>query len=347
MDSFFEKKRICLSVKLKVFGDYIIFYRFSFTSSLIICIFAAMKLQTQVEIPSLLRPVTIRSRIAFIGSCFAQHVGAKMRESGLPALVNPFGVLYNPQSILEVFRQDLLSDDLYFEDEDHRWHCWLTDSSFNASSREACKAGLVSARGKLVEWNPDTLIITLGTDRYYVRNSAEMVVGNCHKRPQAEFSEQEMSIEECVKALDKVCSLFPRAQVVLTVSPYRYSKYGFHESRLSKATLLLAVDELCRKRPEQVCYFPAYEIVLDELRDYRFYGSDMLHPSEQAIEYIWERFTEHCLDNEARRYLFDFEPIRKALQHRPEDPDSPASQRFREQTQQKLYDLLSKYQIEL
>ena len=320
------------------------------------CTFATMKLQTQVEIPSLLRPITIQSRMAFIGSCFAQHVGSKMRESGLPVLVNPFGVLYNPQSIFEVLRQNLLDDDLYFEDEDHRWHCWLTDSSFNASSREACKAGVVSARGKLVEWNPDTIIITLGTNRYYFRKyerlemrdeGAGLVVGNCHKRPQAEFEEREMSLDECVVVLEQVCSLFPRAQVVLTVSPYRYSKYGFHASRLSKATLLLAVDELCRRHPEQVCYFPAYEIVLDELRDYRFYGPDMLHPSEQAIEYIWERFTEHCLDNEARRYLFDYEPIRKALRHRPEDADSPASQRFREQTQQKLHDLLAKYHIEL
>lgn len=317
-----------------------------------------MKLQTQVEIPSLLRPITLRNRIAFIGSCFAQHVGSKMRESGMPALVNPFGVLYNPQSILEVFSQNPLNDDLYFEDEDGRWHCWLTDSSFNASTREACKAGLVSARGKMVEWNPDTIIITLGTNRYYVKGirdeglgisdeNGKMVVGNCHKRPHAEFEERALNVADCVAALDKVCSLFPRAQVVLTVSPYRYAKYGFHESRLSKATLLLAVDELCRRRPEQVCYFPAYEIVLDELRDYRFYGPDMLHLSDQAIDYIWERFSEHGLDNETRRYLYDYEPIRKALQHRPDDPSSPAALRFREQTQQKLHDLLAKYQIEL
>lgn len=310
-----------------------------------------MKLQTQVEIPSLLRPVTLRNRIAFIGSCFAQNVGSKMRESGLPALVNPFGVLYNPRSILEVFSQNPLNDDLYFEDDDGRWHCWLTDSSLSASSREACKAAFVAARGKMVEWNPDTLIITLGTNRYYVRrgngDKAEMIVGNCHKRPQAEFEERALEITECVAALDKLCRLFPRAQVVLTVSPYRYSKYGFHESRLSKATLLLAVDELCRRHPEQVCYFPAYEIVLDELRDYRFYGPDMLHPSQQAIDYIWERFSEQGLDNETRRYLFDYEPIRKALQHRPDDPESPAALRFREQTQQRLHDLLAKYQIEL
>ncbi len=310
-----------------------------------------MKLQTQVEIPSPLRPIGLRSRIAFVGSCFAQHIGQKMRESGLPALVNPFGVLYNPQSIVEMFRQDPLNDDLYFEDSDGRWHCWLADSTFNASSREACKAGIVSARGKLVEWNPDTLIITLGTNRYYVRpqvgEDTVLTVGNCHKRPHSEFEERALSVAECVVALEQVCSLFPRAQVILTVSPYRYSKYGFHGSRLSKATLLLAVDEVCRRRSEQVCYFPAYEIVLDELRDYRFYGPDMLHPSQQAIDYIWERFTEHSLDSETHRYLYDYEPIRKALLHRPDDPASAAAQRFREQTQQQLHALLAKYDIEL
>lgn len=322
-----------------------------------------MKLQTQVEIQSLLRPIGLRNRIAFVGSCFALHIGQKMRESGMPALVNPFGVLYNPLSIAEVLRQNPLNDDLYFEDADGRWHCWLTDSSFNASSREACKAGLVSARGKLVEWNPDTLIITLGTNRYYARKASptpsceegenatttardELVVGNCHKRPQAEFEERELSVDECVAALETLCALFPRAQVVLTVSPYRYSKYGFHGSRLSKAVLLLAVDKLCSLHPDQVCYFPAYEIVLDELRDYRFYGPDMLHPSQQAIDYIWERFLEHGLDHEAHRFVYDFEPIRKALQHRPDDPNSPAAQRFQEQTQQQLHDLLSKYNFE-
>ena len=312
-----------------------------------------MKLQTPVEIPSLLRPLSLRSRIAFIGSCFAQNVGAKMRESGMPALVNPFGVLYNPQSIVEVLTCNLIDDKYYFEDGDGRWHCWLTDSHFNASTLDACKAGVVSARGKLIEWNPDTLIITLGTNRYYRRmpdgqcGEASFIVGNCHKQPQAEFEEQKLSLDECIKALDLLCQLFPKAQIVFTVSPYRYAKYGFHDSRLAKAALLLAVDEVCRRHPEQACYFPAYEIVLDELRDYRFYAPDMLHPSPQAIDYIWERFVDQCVDSETHRYLYDYEPIRKALMHRPEDPDSPSALHFREQTQKKLQELMAKYNIEL
>ena len=306
-----------------------------------------MKLQTPVEITPLARPIGLRNRLAFIGSCFAEHIGAKMRESGLPALVNPFGVLFNPLSIVQALTQNLMNDAFYFEDEDHCWHSWLAGSKFNASSLEACRAGILAARGKLVEWAPDTLVITLGTNHYYERNDSHLAVGNCHKRPQNEFTEQTLSLEQCIEALDTICQLFSRSQIIMTVSPYRYAKYGFHESRLSKATLLLAIEEVIQRRPQQVSYFPAYEIQLDELRDYRFYAPDMLHPSEQAIDYIWERFVDRWLDSEAHRYLVDFEPIRKALQHRPDVPDSPASRRFREQTQQQLRDLMAKYNLEL
>ncbi len=303
-----------------------------------------MKLQTPIEIPQPLRLIGLKHRVAFIGSCFAENIGSRMRQSGLPALVNPFGVLFNPQSILQVMTQDLMRDDLYFEDSDHRWHCWLTDSSKNASSREACQAAVLSARGRLFGCNADTVVVTLGTNRYYSRNS--LIVGNCHKQPQAEFTEKDMNVQEAADALDAICQLFPSAQMVFTVSPYRYAKYGFHESRLSKAVLLLAVDEVIRRHPGQACYFPAYELQLDELRDYRFYAEDMLHPSAQAIDYIWERFADRWMDAETHRYLVDYEPIRRALQHRPEDPGSPASIRFSEQTQQRLNSLMAKYNIE-
>ena len=304
-----------------------------------------MKLQTSIEISQPQRLISIRNRVAFLGSCFAENIGSRMRQSGMPALVNPFGVLYNPLSILQVLTQSPMQDSLYFEDDEGRWHCWLTDSSKNASSLEACRAAVLSARGRLFELNPDVLVVTLGTNRYYERGGT--VVGNCHKRPQAEFIERDLTVQQAAEALDTLCSLFPKALVVLTISPYRYAKYGFHESRLSKAVLLLAVDEVCRRRPGQVAYFPAYEIQLDELRDYRFYAPDMLHPSPQAVDYIWERFVDRWLDAEAHRYLVDFEPIRKALMHRPEDIDSPATVRFREQTQERLKELMTKYNIEL
>lgn len=306
-----------------------------------------MKLITPVEITPLEQPIGIRNHMAFIGSCFADNIGMRMRQSGLAALVNPFGVLFNPQSILQVLTQDPTCRHLYFEDEDHRWHCWLLDSQFSATSFEACKSAFLSARGKLFSWSPDVLIITLGTNRYYERVDTKLIVGNCHKQPMSEFVEKDMTLAQCVATLETICQLFSRARIIFTVSPYRYAKYGMHENQLSKATLLLAVHELQQKYPKQVSYFPAYEIQLDELRDYRFYAPEMLHPSQQAIDYIWERFAERYLDETTRRYLYDYEPIRKALAHRPEDPQSPAYLRFREQTQRQLGELMAKYNLEL
>jgi hypothetical protein len=268
-----------------------------------------------------------------------------MRQSGIAALVNPFGVQFNPLSILQVLTQDPTCKSLYFEDEDQRWHCWLLDSHFSATSREACKSAFLSARGRLFSWNPDTLVLTLGTNHYYERADTKLIVGNCHKRPQTEFVEKQMSLTQCIATLETICQLFQRSRIILTLSPYRYAKYGFHENQLAKATLLMAIDAVQQKFPEQVFYFPAYEILLDELRDYRFYGPDMLHPSEQAVDYIWERFSDRWFDDETHRYLMDYEPIRKAMQHRPDDPDSPAAQRFREQTRLRLNELTKKYNL--
>lgn len=305
-----------------------------------------MKLITPIEISSSSHCLSLHSRVAFIGSCFAEHIGARMRQSGLPALVNPFGVLYNPLSILSAFTADLIGDDLYFCDEAGRWHCWLSDSHFDASSLASCRAALLSARGRFFEWNPQTVIITLGTNHCYELADNGRVVGNCHKRPQATFNERVLSVNECVEALEQLCHLMPHVHFLCTVSPFRYAKHGFHGSQLAKATLLLAIDELMQRHPQQVSYFPAYEILLDELRDYRFYAPDMLHPSEQAIDYIWERFVDQCTDSETKRYLYDYEPIRKALAHRPLQPESAAALRFREQTQRQLQQLMEKYHID-
>ena len=310
-----------------------------------------MRFSTTIAIPEPQRRITLHNSVVLLGSCFAQKIGERMRQSGIPAHVNPFGVLYSPVSILQALTANPAFDSNYFCDKDGRWHCWLTDSTFNSGSRDACKAAVLSARGRLFAHKPDTVIITLGTNRYYAwrgtgEGMSDLVVGNCHKQPQQDFSEHKMGHDEVVTVLDSICQLFPSAHVIFTVSPYRYTKYGFHESQLAKATLLLAVNTLCKQRPEQVSYFPAYEIMMDELRDYRFYAPDMLHPSDQAVEYIWERFADTYFDDEAKAYLIDYEPIRKALQHRPEDPDSPAFQRFLADTALRRQELVAKYHLD-
>lgn len=303
-----------------------------------------MQFSTKVAITPPSHPISLHNRVAFIGSCFAEKIGQQMKQGGLPTLVNPFGVLYNPLSILQALTQSPMSDNLYFSDAAGVWHCWLTDSSFNASSLDSCRAGILAARGRLFEWNPDVVVITLGTNHYY--QTQELVVGNCHKQPSALFEEHVLDVQRVTVILTSICQLFPHARIIFTISPYRYAKYGYHENQLAKSVLLLGVDAVQKARPEQVLYFPAYELLLDELRDYRFYAEDMIHPSAQAVNYIWERFVQAFMDDETHRYFADFEPIRRALQHRPINPDSAASEQFLSQTHQKLAELQAKYGLE-
>ena len=311
-----------------------------------------MKFRTFVEfaMPGVsVRPV---HRLTLLGSCFAEHIGGCMARAGLDVHVNPFGVLYNPLSIsaacMSWVLEGGLPDQCFFET-DGVWNCWLNDSSFAAESLEACRARLEEVRR--VEASRlrslDYLFLTLGTNRCYELKDGGLVVGNCHKQPERLFVERQMDVAEVVatlgQTLEKLWEVRPSLQVVFTVSPYRYAKYGYHGSQLGKSVLLLAVDELCRRYEGRCHYFPAYEIVLDELRDYRFYAADMLHPSDSAVSYIWERFAETCLAPETRAFTGEWEAVEKALAHRPRRPDSDAYRDFLRQTMLKLERLVGKY----
>lgn len=243
-------------------------------------------------------------RMLFVGSCFADSVGRRFQEEHFRAEVNPFGVMYNPASVLHTIE---------------RFDC--TDLQ--------------------------TVFITMGTNHVYILNSTGEIVDNCQKRPQKLFTEKTLTVDECagflLRALRHLRSASPGVRVVLTVSPIRYRKYGYHESQLSKATLLLAADRVVRMSDEQVLYFPAYEIINDELRDYRFYASDMLHPSDQAVAYIWERLTECYLSDAARQFIQDWHPIKAALAHRPFNPEGEEYRLFRQKTLEKLENLRERY----
>lgn len=219
--------------------------------------------------------------------------------------VNPYGVMYNPASIL------------------HTVDKYISEGN-----------------------NPAVVFITLGTNHVYILKETGEIVDNCMKRPQKLFEEKELTIEECMQYLKKAIEILKEintnVKVVVTVSPIRYAKYGYHKSQLSKATLLLSVDKLT-KEEYQVEYFPAYEILMDELRDYRFYNPDMLHPSQQAVEYIWEIFTERYLSEEAKLYLREWLPIKSALNHKPFNPDSDDYIAFMERTKRMIDSLKSKY----
>lgn len=264
----------------------------------------SMEFRTIVNIPRPTFELEPCERILFVGSCFADNIGKRFEEEKFRAMVNPFGVMYNPVSVLHTVK-------------------------------------------KVANHTFDTAVFTLGTNHVYVERATGEIVDNCQKRPQREFEERELTVEECADALREAITLLrqanPKVNVIITVSPIRYAKYGYHRSQLSKAVLLLAADKVIKEEGERVYYFPAYEIVNDELRDYRFYKADMLHPNEQAVEYIWEQLVATCFSAEAKQFLEEWRPIKEALAHRPFHPEAAAYQDFIKKTKEKAKMLELKY----
>lgn len=269
-----------------------------------------MQFSTPVNIPLAGFSIEPCERMLFVGSCFADNIGQRFVADKFRAVVNPDGVMYNPASILHTV--DRYVDRLEAED------------------AEA----------------PRTAVFTLGTNHVYILNETGEIVDNCRKRPQRLFTERELTVDECAEylccAIGRLRSVNPDVRVVLTVSPIRYAKYGFHGSQLSKAVLLLAADKVVREH-DMVEYFPAYEIVNDELRDYRFYREDMLHPSDQAVEYIWQRFGDTYFSEHTRSFLEEWRPVKAALGHRPFNADSEEHKEFLRKTMEKADALKAKY----
>ncbi len=262
-----------------------------------------MQFRTQVKIPPYPFSIPPCAKMLFVGSCFAQSMGERFLAEKFRATVNPYGVMYNPASILHTVSR--------------------------------------------CESSADFAVLTLGTNHVYRLKETDEIVDNCQKRPQSLFREEVLSIDECVgflsQAVDSLVKRNPDIKVIITVSPIRYAKYGFHESQLSKAVLLLSANEMEKRYAGKVFYFPAYEIVNDELRDYRFYASDMLHPSEQAVEYIWECFSASLFGADTLQFLKEWQPIREAINHRPFNPDSDAYKEFVNNTLVKVRALKQKY----
>ena len=291
---------------------------------------------TPVVLPKQAPRIVPSTRFLLVGSCFATHIGAQLQRSGLQVEVNPFGVVYNPESIalaLETMLDERLPDACFFEGRDNLWHSWLHASEFSAPDEVTCRKRVgerfTEACGKLRQ--ADMICFTFGTNRVY--EHAGRVVGNCHKESASQFVERSQTIQEIVERwhtlLERIRTVNPTAEIIFTVSPYRYAKYGMVENQRAKATLLLAIEELTREM-ERVHYFPAYEILLDELRDYRFYASDMLHPSEVAVNYIWQRFTSWAFTPEALKFAQEWERTERDLAHRPLNPESDAHKAFLE-----------------
>lgn len=268
-----------------------------------------MEFRTPVNITLAPFAIEPRERMLFVGSCFADNIGRRFVDDKFRATVNPYGVMYNPASIMHTVK---------------RW------------------TGELGATDEA----PQTAVFTLGTNHVYILNETGEIVDNCRKRPQRLFTERELSVDECAdylrEAIATLQKINPSVRIIITVSPIRYAKYGFHGSQLSKATLLLAADKLT-KEIDNMVYFPAYEIVNDELRDYRFYREDMLHPTDQAVEYIWQRFGETFFSKQTVKFLEEWRPIKAALAHRPFNPEAEEYKKFLEKAKEGERELMEKY----
>lgn len=311
-----------------------------------------MDFRIQTDIPKGLPQIGHGDELLLLGSCFAGNIGRLLTENKFRCDVNPFGILYNPQSVSVALRQILegrvyTEADLFFHA--GQYHSHMHHGSFSAPSAadalEGMNGRLRRAHENIVHTN--RLIITLGTAWVYTLREDGRVVSNCHKQPAGRFARRRLEVEEIVSEyaalLGELFHTNAGLKVVLTVSPIRHIKDGLHGSQLGKAVLLLAVDRLCAMFPERLFYFPAYEIVIDELRDYRFYEVDMLHPSALAVGYIWERFAESFFSGATRTALREYENLRRAVEHKPFRPESDEYKIFLEQLVLKIKRLNEKY----
>jgi hypothetical protein len=309
------------------------------------------QLQTQVLIPSPGFSINYNDNIFFLGSCFAANIGIKLEKLKFNSLTNPFGVLYNPASISNSI--DLLlsgktfgeSDLLFYND---LWFSFYHHSSFSSPNKENCLSNInvtLSTASELIK-NTDVLFITLGTSWIYRHNASGKIVSNCHKIPAKEFTREFLEPDETtqllVGSLNKLIEINPNIRIILTISPIRHWKDGAIENMRSKSALILAVKEL-EKLFKNIYYFPVYELFMDEMRDYRYYSTDMLHPSDFAIEYIWEKFMGTFFSEETIKQAREIEKLVMMLEHRPMNSQTDSYKKFVDSLKKNVANLKTKY----
>ena len=307
--------------------------------------------QTKVEIPLSDIKISFEDHIMTLGSCIAENIGKKMENVYFDTDINPFGVLFNPVSIrksieLLVQNRTFTKDDIF----EYRslWQSFSHSSLFTDSTSEGCLNKINSRLNTAREFLRDTkiILITFGTAWVFEEKKSGRVVSNCHKLPASEFTRRRLTVDEIVDdyktLIQKIQVVLPNLQIIFSVSPIRHWKDGAHENNISKSTLLLAIDEL-QKEIENVLYFPAYEIQMDELRDYRFYAADMLHPSEVAVDYIWNRFSDTYFSSQTVELKKRLEKLNSDISHIPIHPDSAEYKSFLKNVNMRREELIVEY----
>ena len=306
-----------------------------------------MKLQTIIPLKPVENQIDYNSQVLILGSCFAENIGEKLDYFKFQSLQNPFGILFHPLAIekliIKAIKKEAYSeDDVFFLNE--RWHCFDAHSDLSNPSKtnllEQLNLGLEKTIQQLIK--ATHIVITLGTAWVYRKKETNAVVANCHKVPQNEFSKELLTVSEIQKSLENsvrnIQAINKNAQFIFTVSPVRHLKDGFVENQRSKAHLLAAIHQI-----GETSYFPSYELMMDELRDYRFYAKDMIHPNEIAIDYIWDKFVEMWILPIAHPIMDKVAAVQKGLKHRPFNIESEQHQQFLKSLEKKIMYLQQQY----
>lgn len=304
-----------------------------------------MNLQTQIPLkPQQHNQLDYQSEVVLIGSCFSENIGNKLTYYKFKTLQNPFGILFHPKAIETIVnnainQKEYTEQDIFFQNE--RWHTFDAHSSLSSPNKNKllnCLNEAINTTSKQLK-TASHIVITLGTSWVYRFIESDSIVANCHKIPQKKFLKEILSVEEISESLDAINSLIKsvnkNASILYTVSPVRHIKDGFIENQRSKSHLLTAIHSIIEPR-DKTYYFPSYEIMMDELRDYRFYTEDMIHPNTTAINYIWEKFNQTWFTNDSLQTMIQIEVIQKGLAHRSFNPNSEAHQKFISNLQEKI-----------
>ncbi|WP_428742579.1 GSCFA domain-containing protein [Tenacibaculum sp.] len=308
----------------------------------------------QTQIPLKKQPhhqIDYHSNLLLLGSCFSENIGNQLSYYKFQSKQNPFGILFHPKAIEllitnSINQKEYTEDAIFFHNE--RWHCFEAHSALSSPSKEELLSNLNNNVNSTFKQLKDAshVIITLGTAWVYREIATDTLVANCHKIPQKKFLKELLSIDEILESLEAINSLVQSLNkdisIIYTVSPVRHIKDGFIENQRSKAHLLSAIHQVVEPR-KKVYYFPSYEIMMDELRDYRFYAEDMIHPNQTAINYIWEKFSETWFTEDTLKVMKEVETIQKGLTHKPFNPNSEAHLLFLEKLQQKKEILLQAF----
>ncbi len=310
-----------------------------------------MNFKIELPIAPFQKQVSIEDSVLFMGSCFAENINQKLKDYKFDTFCNPSGILFNPLSIANTLHTAIQGnfdfESLVFEHQD-LWYSWWHHGSVVGKVKEDLLTLMMDsnleANKKLK--NANWLFITWGSAFVYEHLPSQLLVANCHKVPGNQFKKRLLDIEEIVAIYDALIELLnrfnPELKIVFNLSPVRYTRDGLHENNLSKSTLFLALNTL-QKKHKNLLYFPSYEVVIDELRDYRFYEEDWSHPNSLAINYVWSRFMETCMDSKTLDFIKSYDPILKSKKHRPINSHTKAHEKFREDTLKKVLDLQSKY----